>query len=160
MTDPSGSTRPAPRGRNNSGPMLTARRRPGRDGMLAAIMLTSQVLPSLQAPELLLLAAEEVTRRWLRYLEQWDTAMPPADPPVRLVEFVDQYCVQVEHGPGPDGCAGWCTASRTGRGCDPEACAAGAWRAHVTALAWRAGQGHPARAVLDQHASDERSRRR
>lgn len=111
----------------------------GKDRTLAAIILTSQVVPHLLAPDLLLLAAEEVARRWRRYLSQWDDRLPaadlPAGPPMRLVEFVDRYCVEVEHGAGADGCAG-----RHGSGrCDPDACAAAAWLAHVKALAGPTG---------------------
>jgi hypothetical protein len=126
------------------------------DHSLAAIILTSQVVPHLMTPEFLLLAADDVFRQWRRYIRMWAGSVPPedrpVDEPITLADFVDRYCVDVERA---DGCG--CGHAGTGDECHADECAACTWFAHITKLACRAGAGHPIRALLNIDGRDEQN---
>jgi uncharacterized SAM-binding protein YcdF (DUF218 family) len=113
---------------------------------LAAIILAGQVVPYLIAPELLLLAADDVFQQWRRYRRQlrtgrwrravrlWRPGGGPGDAlsvdeGISLTEFVDRYCARVEAAATSD--ASDSEASMI----DVEEWFSRAWYAHIKRLA-------------------------
>lgn len=114
--------------------------RASRDRTLAAIILTAQVTPHLMAPEVILLAADDVTRRWYAHTDPWtEAANRQGDPAGRLAaltRFVDAYCTDVEER-AHDGASG-----------DPDEELARIWFDHATCLALDVNEDHPALTLI------------